>query len=685
MGNRVKGKVKKKSIKAALGSSASSKRKLSRMGKKQKMHHSGLEATFIGRSRCLKMLQITLKDFRRLCILKGIYPREPLGRVPGNKKGQTFYHIKDIRAIAHEPILEKFREFRAFMKKVRRAAGRNEADEAARKNSLVPTYTIHHLVKERYPRFVDALGDMDDALTLTYLFAALPAEGAIKASVVNKAKSLAAAWGAYCATTSTICKSFISVKGVYIEATVQGAPIRWIVPHSFTQYLPQDVDYRVMMTFFEFYEILLKFVLFKLYNDIGVRFPLPSNTQTSESVGSTSAVLAGHLKSLRDALNSSTGAISDVVKASMDQDREESAKLKSTDTSRKGQEEWNRAVGDALKSLPKDSGEGNDEEEDDDVDVAGPLKAALDNLAEEEARVSVPALANHLDDEGIKRKRLFAGLTFFFSREIPRGYLELVCLAYGGAVGWEGEDSPVSMKDPSVTHHIVDRPKLHASYNDLPQSREFIQPQWIIDCANNMFILPVSKYAIGAVLPPHLSPWVDNEEEGYKPAYAEELERIKNGEEISTAEITHDKADKPTGSDMFVSHDDDSEQEDDAEEVEADEEEESDEDDDKKQQRLERRRKKEEDEAKRLAKTMMSKKATHLYNRMQHGLAQKKEKVDTLHQRRKEIEASKKKDATGKTPLKQKVERLKKERKDIEDAYAKAQGSMRKNKKSKKN
>ena len=119
MGNRVKGKEKRKGIKAAIGSNAGSKRKLSRMGKKQKKEHSGLEASFIGRSACIKMLQISIKDFRRLCILKGIYPREPLGnRVPGKKKGQTYYHIKDIRAIAHEPILEKFREFRSFMKKV---------------------------------------------------------------------------------------------------------------------------------------------------------------------------------------------------------------------------------------------------------------------------------------------------------------------------------------------------------------------------------------------------------------------------------------------------------------------------------------------------------------------------------------------------------------------------------------
>jgi len=118
MGNRVKGKAKRKGIKAALASTAGSTRKLSRMGKKQGKDKSGLHATFLGRSKCLKLLQVTIKDFRRLCILKGIYPRDPIGKLPGSK-GQTYYHVKDIKALAHEPLLEKFREFRAFMKKVR--------------------------------------------------------------------------------------------------------------------------------------------------------------------------------------------------------------------------------------------------------------------------------------------------------------------------------------------------------------------------------------------------------------------------------------------------------------------------------------------------------------------------------------------------------------------------------------
>jgi Pescadillo N-terminus len=106
MGNRIKGRPKKSSIKAAISSKAGSKRKLSRMGKQRQKNKAGLDATFIGRSRCLTMLQINLKDFRRLCILKGIYPREP-HRAPSKKKGQSYYHIKDIRAIAHEPVLQK--------------------------------------------------------------------------------------------------------------------------------------------------------------------------------------------------------------------------------------------------------------------------------------------------------------------------------------------------------------------------------------------------------------------------------------------------------------------------------------------------------------------------------------------------------------------------------------------------
>ena len=52
-----------------------------------------------------------------------------------------------------------------------------------------------------------------------------------------------------------------------------GQKITYIVPFKYPADLPFDVDYRVMVTFLDFYLVLLKFINFKLYSTIRLQYP----------------------------------------------------------------------------------------------------------------------------------------------------------------------------------------------------------------------------------------------------------------------------------------------------------------------------------------------------------------------------------------------------------------------------
>lgn len=534
---------------------------------------------------------------------------------------------------------------------------------------------------------------------------------------------LAASWGSYCATTGSIVKSFISVKGVYTEAEImiagQGIPVRWVVPHNFTQHIPQGVDFRVMLTFFEFYETLLGFVLYKLYGDLGVHYPLPtvatiesgadsgnSNVVSSATLhptlgGKATSVLAANLSSLQMALNeasrgnSAADAVKDAVQNEDATAGDASTKVdkKATKATKKKQRELMQSIDEALKGVKQDEeSEGSDEDEDMDEDeqvpIAAPLREALeaidDSNTQNEDDNNIQIIT---DPEAQKRHQLFHNLTFFLSREVPRGYLELIILSFGGKVGWEGQDSPIAVEDSSITHHIIDRPKLLPSYAKLPKSREYIQPQWILDCANFNFVLPIQKYGVGSELPPHLSPWVDDKEEGYVPKYKEEVERLRNGEVLDASDEEeeveaedNDKEDTSSEEEPSPAHVLKKENEAEAEESESSSEEE---DDDEAERKAHKKKTTEDEEAAQLAKALMSKKSARLYGRMQHGIQQKQDKVDNLHKKRREIESTREKSKEGKTMLKKKVERLKQERRDKENTYKETGGSMKKRRKNK--
>lgn len=318
-----------------------------------------------------------------------------------------------------------------------------------------------------------------------------------------------------------------------------------------------------MLTFFEFYETLLSFVLFKLYGDLGVRYPLPTavcDGEGSSNVsgratlhptlgGKATSVLAANLSALQVALseaskgNAAAEAVKDALKEDdgSEENVNEATKSTKSKAEKKKQKKLMQTIDEALKDVDQDEDdeEGEDYDdanEEDAVPIAAPLREALEAIDDSAIERDGDDVAIITSPEALRRHQLFANLTFYLSREVPRGYLELIILSYGGKVGWEGQDSPIKMDDSSITHHIVDRPKLLPNYSKLPKNREYVQPQWLLDSANFGFVLPIERYGVGHVLPPHLSPWVDDSEEGYVPKYKEEVERLKNGEVLEDSE-----------------------------------------------------------------------------------------------------------------------------------------------------
>ena len=77
------------------------------MGKKIKKGTKGEATQYLTRSNAIRVMQLSLQDFRRLCILKGVYPREPRKKFKGNTK--TYFHVKDLKILQHDQLLDKFR------------------------------------------------------------------------------------------------------------------------------------------------------------------------------------------------------------------------------------------------------------------------------------------------------------------------------------------------------------------------------------------------------------------------------------------------------------------------------------------------------------------------------------------------------------------------------------------------
>lgn len=434
--------------------------------RRPKKYQAGEATQYITRRAALRKLQLSLHDFRRLCIIKGVYPREPKHRRRAQKGAsdiKILYHAKDIRFLLHEPIVWTLRDYKIFAKKTGRDRAVKDFRNLKRRLALFPELKLDHIVKERYPTFIDAIKDLDDCLTLLFLFSTFPSIRLIPREQSALCRRLTIEFLHYIIASKSLRKVFISIKGYYFQADIKGQKVTWIVPHyyPFKPHSKVEVDFKIMSVFVEFYTIMLGFVNFRLYHSINLAYP--------------PQFPIGLLSDNEDTLKDESSFVSDRI-AALNFD------LMRTDRIQ-------------------------EDEEEQEMDL---------ELLEQEGD-SKRILKMKQEAQEVKRLRtLFSGLKFFISREVPREPLVILIRSFGGEISWDSTIFPGAKfpeTDETITHQIVDRPSLEQKYI----SRDYIQPQWVFDCVNQRTLLPTSKYFVGEVLPPHLSPFVDAKRDTYIP------------------------------------------------------------------------------------------------------------------------------------------------------------------------
>jgi pescadillo protein len=357
------------------------------------------------------------------------------------------------------------------------------------------------VIKERYPTFVDALRDLDDALTMLFLFASLPSTATVPPKTISLCQRLCLEFQHYIILSRSLRKSFLSIRGIYFQATIQGQDMMWLVPYKFVQKMAGDVDFRIMGTFVEFYTTLLGFVNFRLYSTIGLVYP-PNFNQLADDRGGELGAFTITPKDLGKQINGNGPVQPNTLQGSS------SAQIEADKVAR---------------LAPADDEEPTRDEEDQPAEGIDTFKLAT--------AVDADILAQP-EYAGSESNPLFGKFTFYLSRETPKAALEFILKSFGCTkVGWDatfGDGAfTVDENDPRITHQVVDRPAV-APPSDTPANglsssqlrvpgRTYVQPQWVWDCMNQGTLLRPDLYGPGASLPPHLSPWMKPKPGMYDP------------------------------------------------------------------------------------------------------------------------------------------------------------------------
>jgi pescadillo len=240
------------------------------------------------------------------------------------------------------------------------------------------------------------------------------------------------------------------------------------------------------------------------------------------------------------------------------------------------------------------------------------------------------------EEHAKKQRELFKKQVFFLGRETPIYSLQYLVLSFGGLFSTDEDD----LSKFKITHQVMDRPLV----GKLDSTKEYVQPQWLIDSLNNLHLLPTQPYRPGVAPPPHLSPFVDNAKEGYVPTRQNEINQLKGDlvdesesdeEDVKSEEeapVVKKAVEKPAVVASKGDADSSSEEEESADEASK-----------KKLKQVKNLKVKRElqKEQEELGKILMTKKQRQLYDQVDKSNSHKKDQAKKLKQKRSQIEKKK--------------------------------------------
>jgi pescadillo protein len=471
---------------------------------KKEKHNSAGVTGYISRTQVIKKLQLSIFQFRQLCILKGIHPVEPgLQRI--RKQTKTWYYLKDINFMNRDEIMTWFYKMKAYKKKVSYLKGVNKPTELAALKQNKPTLNMDHFVRERYPTLQDAVNDLDDGLSLISLFSEM--QYGVTAKVMSKKLfkeciRLRSEWLAFVTETHALRKVFVSIKGTYYQAEILGNPVTWLVPHPQRVKVPVSIDVMTMSFFVQFYTTALNFVFYRLYTDNGYQYPPTIDSALLAEGNTVRAVKVEKIAALVPTLKNETPAVPSAQPAPLTAAEKERIAI------------VNKKLAhiisvDALEAQKEEQVEVKQEPNDEESGEVVPKEFKEIDEREGENK-----------EQYVQKSRLFQGFKFFINREMPKAELRFMIRAFGGE---DFTELDCEESDPKITHQIVDR---DCSHMRLKKNREYIQPQWIFDSINAGILLPYHEYAHNATLPPHISPFINDALKGYVPAQREHMNEL---------------------------------------------------------------------------------------------------------------------------------------------------------------